>query len=67
MDERLALTPAEENQKGLKAEFYIFHVYVWIMFLSSNSFEASKTSPLVTQYIRFHQAERFPSFFHRVG
>lgn len=65
MDERFALTLAEENQKGLKAETF--------MFVSGSCFSAvtvmktSKTSSLVTQSVRFHQTERFPSFFHRVG
>lgn len=42
MDERFALTAAEENQKGLKAETDTLHVCVWIVLLSSNSFEGFK-------------------------
>lgn len=65
MDERFAVTSAEENQKGLKAEMDTLHVLSGSCFSAVTVLKASKMSPLATQFVGFHQVERFSIFFHR--
>lgn len=61
-------SPRQKKTKKVWTQKLVFFMFVSGSCLSAVAvLKASKTSPLATQFRRFHHAERFPSFFHRVG